>query len=131
MASSLTNHTPSLVDLLAADPANVVAAVCAPAHQSELTGSDIVEVAEILGIDFATAPYSVEDLRLGMEVELELGHDCTPSLVDAADEDLVQIGIAAASHLQDQSDYYARLTQVHAPGDLPLPRLAQADIGAD
>jgi hypothetical protein len=126
-------HAPStrLADLLAAQPKDVVAAVCAPSQQSELTGSEVVEVAELLGIDFAIAPFSVEDLQLGLEVELEIEHECAPSMVDALDEDLVELGIIAVSNLQERSDYYTQLTQACAPGDPPLPRHEHADVGAD
>jgi hypothetical protein len=121
----------SLADILAAQPASVVAAVCAPSHQSELTGADVVEVAELLGIDFATAPFSVEDLQLGLAIELELGFDCAPSLLDAEDADLVVLGMAAVAHLQEQPDYYTRMTRVHAPGDPPASRYEHAGVGAD
>ena len=126
-------HTPStrLADLLAAQPKDVVAAVCAPPHQSELTGSEVVEVAELLGIDFAIAPFRVEDLQLGLEVELEIEHECAPSMVDALDEDLVELGMVAVANLQEWPDYYTRLTRASAPGDLLLPRHAHADVGAD
>jgi hypothetical protein len=126
-------HTPSIrhADLLAAQPENVVAAVCAPPQQSELTGSEVVEVAELLGIDFAIAPFSVEDLQLGLEVELEIGHECAPSMVDALDEDLVELGMIAVANLQDRSDYYTQLAQAHAPGDPSLPRHEHAEVGTD
>lgn len=132
MARNAAHSTTPLGDLLAAQPANVVAAICAPSHHSELSGSDVVEVAELLGIDFATAPFSVEDLQLGMELELELGYECWPSMVDAADgDDIVGAGLAAAAHLQDRSDYYTRLTQPHAPGDPTPTRFEHGDVGAD
>jgi Protein of unknown function (DUF5661) len=126
-------HTPSTrhADLMAAQPEDVVAAVCAPPQQSELTGSEVVEVAELLGVDFAIAPFSVEDLQLGLEVELEIGHECAPSMVDALDEDLVELGMVAVANLRERSDYYTRLTRAQAPGDPPLPRHEHADVGSD
>ena len=132
MATSTSIHTTNLADTLAEQPETVVAAVCAPSHQSELTGADVVEVAELLGIDFAAAPFSVEDLQIGMEVELELEHECTPSMVDAIDDDLVEVGKIAVANLQERSDYYTQLTQAHAPGDPPiLHQLPHADVGSD
>jgi hypothetical protein len=126
-------HTPSTryADLLVAQPKDVVAAVCAPPQQSELTGSEVVEVAELLGIDFAIAPFSVEDLQLGLEVELEIEHECAPSMVDALDEDLVELGMVAVANLQERPDYYTQLTQAHAPGDPPPPRHEHAEVGTD
>ena len=118
-------------DVTLARPEAVVAAVCAPSHQSDLSGADVLDVAELLGIDFAAAPFSVEDLQLAIEVELELENECTPSMVDTLDDDLVEVGKVAVAHLRDRSDYYSQMTQVHAPGDPPLPRFEHADVGAD
>jgi hypothetical protein len=126
-------HTPStrLADLLAAHPQDAVAAVCGSSQQSELTGCEVVEVADLLGVDFAIAPFSVEDLQLGLEVELEIEHECAPSMVDALDDDLVDLGMIAVANLQERSDYYTQLTQAHAPGDPPQPRHEHAGVGAD
>ena len=126
-------HTPStrLADMLAAQPKDVVATVCAPPHEADLICADVVEVAEVLGIDFVTAPFSIEDLHLALEVELEIGHECAPSMVDALDEDLIELGMVAVANLQERSDYYMRLTRASAPGDPPLPRHEHADVGAD
>ena len=129
MAKSMSIHT--MADTLAEQPERVIAAVCAPSHQSDLTGAEIIEVAELLGIDFAAAPFSVEDLQIGMEVELELEHECTPSMVDAIDDDLVEVGKIAVANLQEQLDYYRQLTQAHAPGDPPVRQHRNADVGYD
>lgn len=131
MATGMSIHTMSPDDALAEQPAIVIDAVCAPSHQSELTGADVVEVAEMLGVDFAAAPFTVEELQTGMEVELELGHECTPSMVDLIDDDLVEIGKVAVANLQERADYYSQLTQAHAPGDPPMPLHRNADVGGD
>jgi Protein of unknown function (DUF5661) len=130
MATSMSLHTTTLADTLAERPAMVVAAVCAPAHQSDLTGVEVVEVAELLGIDFAAAPFTVAELQAGIEVELELGQECAPSMVDVMDDDLLEIGKIAVTHLQQRSDYYSQLTQAHAPGD-PQTCHRPADVGCD
>jgi hypothetical protein len=114
MTRSMSTHATSLLDTLAERPEKVIAAVCAPSHQSDLTFADVVEIAELLGIDFAAAPFTVEELQTGMEVELEIGHECTPSMVDAIDEDLVEVGKIAVANLQQRSDYYSQLTQPRA-----------------
>jgi hypothetical protein len=131
MAKSMSIHPASLADMLAEQPETAIAAVCAPTHQSDLSGAEVVEVAELLGIDFAAAPFSAEDLQVGMEVELEIGHECTPSMVDIIDEDLVEIGKIAVINLQDRTDYYSQLTQPHAPGDPPMQPHRNADVGGD
>jgi hypothetical protein len=131
MATSTSINTTNLADTLAEQPAMVVAAVCAPSHQSELTGAEIVEVAELLGIDFAAAPFTVEELQAGIELELELEYECAPSMIDALDGDLVEIGKIAVAHLQERSDYYRQLTQAHAPGDPPVAQHRNADLAGD
>ncbi len=105
--------------------------MCAPSHQTDLTGAEVVEVAELLGIDFAAAPFNAEELQIGMEVELELGHECTPSMVDIIDDDLIEVGKFAVANLQQQSDYYRQLTQAQAPGDPPVQPHRNADVGGD
>ena len=100
MATSTSIHITRSVDELAEQPESVVAAVCAPVHQSDLTGAEVVEVAELLGIDFAAAPFTAEELQIGIAVELEIGHECAPSMIDVIDEDLMEIGKIAAAHLQ-------------------------------
>lgn len=126
-------HTPStrLADLLAAQPEDAIAAVCAPSHQSILAAADVVDLADLLGIDFAVAPFTVEDLQLGLEVEREIGDECAPSMVDVLDDDLVELGKIAVANLHERSDYYTRLTQAQAPGDPPSLHLQHAGVGTD
>ena len=121
----------SLIDALSNRPRlALAAAVVGPSHGS-LSGAEVLEVAELLGIDFAAAPFSVEELQVGMEVELELGYECGPSLVDAPDDDLCAVGQAAVAHLREQSDYYTCMSQAHAPGDPPPARHRHAELGSD
>jgi hypothetical protein len=131
MAIHTEIHPSIVADILATLPDEVRAALTVPSHQTDLSGAEVVEVAEVLGIDFAAAPFSIEDLQLGLEVELELEQECAPSVVDLLDEDLVELGKAAVAHLRGQPDYYARLTQAHAPGDPPPCAHHYADVGND
>lgn len=112
-------------------PSSVTDMLSAMAYHSELTGADAVEIAEVLGIDFAQAPFSVEDLLLGLEVERDLEYECAPSMVDASDDDLVDLGKVAVTRLQEQPDYYTWLAQAHAPGDPTPARYVHADVGTD
>lgn len=112
-------------------PVTISDMLSAVAYHTELTGADAVEIAELLGIDFAQVPYSVEDLLLGLEIESEIGNECAPSMVDAPDDDLVDLGKVAARYLQEQSDYYTWLAQPHAPGDPTPAQYAHADVGTD
>ncbi|MGE3270236.1 MAG: DUF5661 family protein [Chloroflexota bacterium] len=139
VTATVSTSQGDLAEFLAVLPecmgADVEFATCAPAHtseltcQDELTCADVVEVAELIRIDFASVPFTVEDLHLGMLMELE--HERPHAPIDIIDEGLLEIGRTAVSHLHERPDYYRRLTQAHAPGDPPLPEYQYADVGTD
>jgi hypothetical protein len=63
-----------------------------------------------VGIDWSTAPFDVEQLRMGMDVELEHGlHDPGTNVTD--DDPHVTARIALA-HLNEFPDYYTRLERM-------------------
>ena len=63
-----------------------------------------------IGIDWHTAPFDAEQLRMGMDVELEHGlHDVLTNVSD--DDPLVTAKIALA-HLREFPDYYTRLERM-------------------
>ena len=65
---------------------------------------------EEIGIDWATAPFDVEQFRAGMNVELEHGlHDPETNVTN--DDPQVTAKIARA-HLNEFSDYYTRLERM-------------------
>lgn len=67
-------------------------------------------VGEEIGIDWASAPFDVEQFRTGMEVELEHGlHDL---LTNVTDGDPVVTGKIALAHLNEFPDYYTRLARM-------------------
>lgn len=69
-------------------------------------------IGEQLGIDWASAPFDVEQFRMGMDVELEHGlHD--PS-TDVTANDPVITGKIALAHLHEFPDYYTRLERMEA-----------------
>ena len=64
-------------------------------------------VGEQIGIDWVSAPFDVEQFRMGMDVELEHGrHD--PATDVTGDDPLTTAKIALA-HLNEFPDYYTRL----------------------
>ena len=70
------------------------------------------QVGEQIGIDWATAPFDVEQFRSGMEVELEHGlHDPATNVTD---DDPVVTGKIALAHLNEFPDYYTRLEKMEA-----------------
>ena len=67
-------------------------------------------IGEQIGIDWATAPFDVEQFRAGMDVELEHGHR-DPS-TDVTGSDPVVTGKIALAHLNEFPDYYTRLLKM-------------------
>lgn len=64
-------------------------------------------VGEQIGIDWASAPFDVEQFRIGIDVELEHGrHDLRTNV---SDDDPVTTGKIALAHLNEFPDYYTRL----------------------
>ena len=69
-------------------------------------------VGEQIGIDWATAPFDLEQFRMGMDVELEHGsHD---PQTDVTGSDPVITGKIAWAHLKELPDYYTRLAKMEA-----------------
>jgi hypothetical protein len=81
-----------------------------PEAKKQFTTDEARRVGEEIGIDWSTAPFDVEQFRIGMNVELEHGlHDLTTNVTD--DDPHVTAKIALA-HLNEFSDYYTRLERM-------------------
>jgi hypothetical protein len=79
-----------------------------PTHS--FTADEARQIGERIGIDWATAPFDVEQFRRGMDVELEHGlHDL---LTNVTDDDPLVTGKIALAHLHEFPDYYTRLEQM-------------------
>ena len=75
--------------------------------RSSFTADEARSVGEEIGIDWSSAPFDVEQFRMGMDVELEHGlHDL---LTNVTDSDPVVTGKIALAHLNEFPDYYTRL----------------------
>jgi hypothetical protein len=73
------------------------------------------QAGERIGIDWAAAPFDVEQFRMGMDVELEHGlHDLATNVTD--DDPTVTAKIALA-HLNEFPDYYTRLAVMEAEAE--------------
>ena len=81
-------------------------------------------VGELIGIDWSSASFDVEQFRSGMEVELE--HGARDPVTDVTGDDPVTTGKIALAHLNEFPDYYTRLKRMedeaeadwqHAPPD--------------
>ena len=72
-------------------------------------------VGERIGIDWATSRFDVEQLRMGMDVELEHGtHDLATNVTD---DDVVVTAKIARAHLNEFPDYYTRLAVMEAEAE--------------
>ncbi|HSC49747.1 MAG TPA: DUF5661 family protein [Gaiellaceae bacterium] len=74
------------------------------------TADEARDVGARIGIDWNTAPFDVEQFRMGMDVELEHGsHDLGTNVTD---DDPIVTGKIALAHLNEFPDYYTRLEQM-------------------
>jgi len=79
-------------------------------ERASFTGDEARRVGAELGIDWASAPFDVEQFRIGMDVELEHGlHD---PLTNITGNDPVVTGKIALAHLSEFPDYYTRLARM-------------------
>jgi hypothetical protein len=84
-------------------------------ERERITAEQARRAGEQIGIDWASAPFDVEELRSGMEVELEHGlHDIVTNVTD--DDPIVTAKIALA-HLNEFADYYVRLRRMEAEAE--------------
>ena len=65
------------------------------------------KIGDQIGIDWATAPFDVEQFRRGMNVELE--HGLGNILTNVTGDDPLITGKIALAHLHEFADYYTRL----------------------
>jgi hypothetical protein len=78
--------------------------------KKEFTAEEARRYGEAVGIDWASAPFGVEEFRSGMNVELEHGlHDL---LTNVSDDDPHVTAKIALAHLNEFPDYYTRLERM-------------------
>jgi Protein of unknown function (DUF5661) len=76
----------------------------------DFTAEEARRSGEEIGIDWASAPFDVEQLRIGMKVELEHGlHDPLTNVTDDNPHITAKIALA---HLNEFPDYYTRLERM-------------------
>ncbi|HEY8792363.1 MAG TPA: DUF5661 family protein [Gaiellaceae bacterium] len=76
----------------------------------EFTSEEARAIGEQIDIDWATAPFDVEQFRKGMGVELE--HGLRDPQTNVTDDDPVVTGKIALAHLHELPDYYTRLERM-------------------
>jgi hypothetical protein len=79
-------------------------------RRQEFTSEEARRFGAEIGIDWAAAPFDVEQFRIGMNVELEHGlHDL---LTNVSDDDPRVTAKIALAHLNEFPDYYTRLERM-------------------
>jgi len=79
-------------------------------ERASFTSDEARRVGSEIGIDWVSAPFDVEQFRMGMDVELEHGlHDPT---TDVTNSDPIVTGKIALAHLNEFPDYYTRLARM-------------------
>lgn len=71
--------------------------------------------AQELGLDFTKEPFDLEELRRGMDVELE--HGRRDPATDVTEDDPVMTAKIALAHLREMPDYYERLGEMEAAAE--------------
>ena len=83
--------------------------------RDEFTVEEARRFGEEIGIDWASAPFDVEQFRIGMGIELEHGlHD---PQTDVTGSDPIITGKIALAHLKEFPDYYTRLAKMEAEAE--------------
>jgi hypothetical protein len=72
-------------------------------------------IGEAIGINWSTSHFDVEQFRMGLDVELEHGHQ--DPATNVSDDDEVTTGKIARAHLNEFPDYYTRLAQMEAEAE--------------
>ena len=80
--------------------------------------TEALEVARRLGIDFAAVPFTFEEFRQGMEVELE--HGRRDPMTNVTGDDPLTTGRIALAHLHEMPDYYTRLARMEAEAEAEM-----------
>jgi Mn-dependent DtxR family transcriptional regulator len=82
------------------------------AGRESFSADEARQIGEEIGIDWANAPFDVEQFRQGIDVELE--HGLRDLLTNVTDDDPHVTGMIALAHLNEFPDYYTRLDRMEA-----------------
>lgn len=76
-------------------------------------------IGERIGIDWNSSAFDVEQLRMGLGVELE--HGRVDPETNVTDDDEITTGKIARAHLNEFPDYYTRLGKMEAEAEASGP----------
>jgi hypothetical protein len=85
------------------------------ASRSRFTLEEARAAGERIGVGWGSAPFDLEQFRMGMDVELE--HGTRDPQTNVTDDDLIMTAKIARAHLNEFPDYYTRLAKMEAEAD--------------
>lgn len=85
------------------------------ASRSHFTPDEARAAGARIGVDWAAAPFDLEQFRMGMDVELE--HGTRDPRTNVTDDDAIMTAKIARAHLNEFPDYYTRLAKMEAEAE--------------
>jgi hypothetical protein len=89
------------------------------ASRSRFTRDEARAAGERIGIDWGSAPFDLEQFRMGMDVELE--HGTRDPETNVTGDDVIMTAKIARAHLNEFPDYYTRLAKMEAEAEATGP----------
>jgi len=84
-------------------------------ESTSFTAEEARQVGTEIGIDWSSAPFDLEQFRMGMDVELE--HGLRDPSTNVSGNDPIVTGKIALAHLNEFPDYYTRLEKMEAEAE--------------
>jgi hypothetical protein len=84
-------------------------------NAKSFTAEEARTIGQEIGIDWSSAPFDVEQFRMGMDVELE--HGSRDPATNVTHDDPLLTGKIALAHLNEFADYYTRLAKMEADAE--------------
>ena len=91
--------------------------------QARFTPDQAHAAGERIGIDWDGSPFTLEQFRMGMDVELE--HGTADPETNVTDDDVIMTAKIARAHLNEFPDYYTRLAKMEAEAEAEADGTAQ------
>jgi hypothetical protein len=85
------------------------------AEDRSFTTENARRIGEQIGIDWSDSPFDVEQLRMGLGVELE--HGRVDPETNVTNDDEITTGKIAWAHLNEFPDYYTRLEKMEGEAE--------------
>jgi hypothetical protein len=93
--------------------------------RSHFTVDEARDAGARIGVDWDSAPFGVEQFRMGMDVELE--HGARDPQTNVTDDDITVTAKIARAHLNEFPDYYTRLAKMEAEAEAERKRNAEGE----